>query len=572
MIPRNEYPRPQFVRKNWVNLNGEWEFSFDTDSFDKSILVPYAYQAELSGINVQEFHDIVWYRRKFSLPGEMSGKRILLHFGAVDYICRIYVNGKMVMEHTGGHISFTADITEFIKEGENELKLWVQDCAADMEMARGKQYWEERSSGIFYTRTTGIWQTVWLEAVNSSHLKEVYLTSDLPHMSLDVAYDITSWENTQLMIKIFLEGREITSETVVPVNHMGNVSLKIEADGKNKEELYWSPEQPVLFDIAFTLLKEGTVADEVTSYFGIRSIVIENGTILLNHRPYFQKLLLDQGYWRKSLLTAPTDEDFILDICLTKEMGFNGVRKHQKIEDPRYLYHADRMGLLVWGEIASAQAYSRTYVKRITNEWMEEINRDYNHPCIIVWTPLNESWGVPTIVSESDTQAHSAAMIYIAKSLDRTRLVIGNDGWAHTCSDLITIHDYESDTNILKKHYRDVESALAVRPNDIPIMAQGWSYQGQPILVSEYGGISYQKDEQQGWGYTNASSDEEFALRYYNVTNPLLKAGALQGFCYTQLTDVEQEINGLLTYDRIPKIDTAIIKAINDDKWKPEDK
>ena len=329
----------------------------------------------------------------------------------------------------------------------------------------------------------------------------------------------------------------------------------------------WTPENPRLFDVEFTLSVDGEVVDEVTSYFGMRKVSVENGRFLLNNRPYFQKLLLDQGYWRKSLLTAPEDEDFVKDIELAKSMGFNGVRKHQKIEDPRFLYHADRLGFLVWGEIAAAYVYSRKYVQRITKEWMSEIVRDYNHPCIVAWTPLNESWGVPNIKDNVEQQSHSAAMIYLTKSLDTTRPVISNDGWEHTCTDLLTVHDYEWQREVLEKRYSSLENILQFTAAGRPLFANGWEYVGQPILVTEFGGISYQKGDSEGWGYSNAVSDEDFAKRYNDVIAPLLASPYVQGFCYTELTDVEQEINGLLTYDREPKISVDTIRQINEGKW-----
>ncbi len=281
-------------------------------------------------------------------------------------------------------------------------------------------------------------------------------------------------------------------------------------------------------------------------------------------------MLLDQGYWEDSLLTAPNDSDFIKDIELCKKMGFNGVRKHQKIEDPRYLYWADKMGFLVWGEIANAFAYSRQYVSRITNEWIEMLARDYNHPCIVAWTPINESWGVPNILNNRDEQAHSAALYWLTKSIDQTRPVISNDGWEHTKSDLFTIHDYEHRKEIIKNRYSSIEGIKNTIHTGRAMFALGWDYENQPVIISEFGGISYKKSEWSGWGYSSASSDEDFATRYHAVVSALLESEHIQGFVYTQITDVEQEINGLLTYRREPKIDPDIIRQINEGKWQPQ--
>lgn len=570
-IPRGEYPRPQFVRENWMSLNGEWEFSFETQSFDKKIIVPYVYQSVRSGIGINEECDVVWYRRKFNLPEAMKGKRILLHFGAVDYLCRVWVNGQLLMIHEGGHIGFEMEITQLLKEGENTIVVMAEDKVTDLEMPRGKQFWQKESASIFYTRTTGIWQSVWLEAVGEGYLDHVHITPDLDHMKAEFQYEIRGVARAQLKTRISFEGCEMASLTVDTEREAGSFSVMLDQqllrNWNFQEDLAWTPENPRLFDVEFTLSVNGNVIDEVTSYFGMRKVSVENGRFLLNNRPYFQKLLLDQGYWRESLLTAPEDEDFVKDIELAKSMGFNGVRKHQKIEDPRFLYHADRLGFLVWGEIAAAYVYSRKYVQRITREWMDEIVRDYNHPCIVAWTPLNESWGVPNIKDNIEQQSHSAAMIYLTKSLDTTRPVISNDGWEHTCTDLLTIHDYEWQREILEKRYSSLENILQFCAAGRPLFANGWEYEGQPILVTEFGGISYQKGESEGWGYSNAVSDEDFAKRYNDVIAPLLASPYVQGFCYTELTDVEQEINGLLTYDREPKISVDTIREINEGKW-----
>ena len=570
--PRSEYPRPQLVRENWQSLNGVWDFSFtetarETGVFEREILVPYAYQSKCSGIDDQDFHDVVFYRKRFTLPRTMAGKLILLHFGAVDYYSQLWVNGQYVREHTGGHIGFSADITGYLTEGENTLVVRAEDPARDLEMPRGKQYWERTSDSIFYTRTTGIWQTVWLEAVERVHLKSLFLTPQLDEMSVEIQYETSVREPVTLTAALGFEGREITVHRVTEAGGGGRFSIGINQQDLGKwqlhEQIVWTPEHPRLIDVELSLAQEGRVTDRVKSYFGMRKVSIENGKFCLNNRPYYQKLLLDQGYWARGLLTAPADEDYVTDIRLAKEMGFNGVRKHQKIEDPRFFYHADRMGFLVWGEMAAAYSYSRRYVARITAEWTAEILRDYNHPCIVAWTPLNESWGVTGILKDKAQQHHSAAMVHLTKSLDSTRPVISNDGWEHTCTDLLTIHDYEPHRETLTARYESLQSILSAQPCQRFLFAEGWSYDGQPILVTEFGGISYQKGKQTGWGYSAADSDEDFAARYEAVVAPLLASPCVQGFCYTQLTDVEQEINGLLTDDRKPKIDPAVIRAIN---------
>lgn len=575
-IMREEYPRPQFARGSFLNLNGDWEFSFDTDTFDRSITVPFVYQSKLSGIGDRSSHDTVWYRRRFSLPADMQGKKIIINFGAVDYSCEVRLNGQLIGTHTGGHISFKFDITGAVRQTDNELVLKVNDVCADMEMPRGKQIWKEKSEGIFYTPSTGIWQTVWIEAVSSTALESVFITPDLDTHSVHFTYKVTGSGHAELTTDISFEGKHIVKTVVAPEHETGSFSVHLEQqillDWNFGEDLVWTPERPRLFDVVFTVSVNGKETDRVTSYFGMRKVSVENGQFMLNNRPYYQKLLLDQGYWPESLLTAPEDAAFVRDITLAKSMGFNGVRKHQKIEDPRFLYHADKIGFLVWGEFPAAYVYSRTYLLRITDEWIAELSRDYNHPSIVAWTPLNESWGVPQIKDRKDEQAHSAAMVYLTKSFDQTRPVISNDGWEQTCPDMLTIHDYESSRKILLERYRSMESILSFIPGGRMLFAHGWSYKGQPVLVTEFGGISYKKGEQEGWGYSAAKDDGDFARRLYDVVSPLRESPFVRGYCYTQLTDVEQEINGLCTAGREPKINPEIIKAINDGTWTPESK
>lgn len=587
-IPRPEFPRPQMERDNWMNLNGIWEFEFDDlnngltqrwyngHNFDMKIKVPYTYQCELSMINVQDFHDIVWYRRNFDLDETMKDQRILLNFGAVDYHAMVWVNSELVATHEGGHVPFSVDITQQVKAEGNVVVVRAADDTFDLELPRGKQYWRRKSEGIFYTRTTGIWQTVWIEAVGKSYIEKIWLTPDIDRKMIRLEYSINQASDDQLLnVVIKLKDTVLINDTLKVINNRGTreffLDQSISVDWQFFEMWTWTPERPILFDMELSLYEDQGKCDVVKTYFGMRKVSIVEGKFMLNNRPYYQKLLLDQGYWEESLLTAPEDRSFITDIELSKEMGFNGVRKHQKIEDPRYLYHADKIGFLVWGEIAGAYVYSRTYVNRLTNEWMEMIERDYNHPSIVAWTPLNESWGVDGIMHNKNEQAHAAAMYYLTKSLDQTRPVISNDGWDHTKTDLLTIHDYESDKEILMDRYASIESILASKQCGRGMFAQGWNYEGQPIILSEFGGISYQKSSWEGWGYSRANSDEDFALRYYKVISAVYNSPLIQGFCYTQITDVEQEINGLLTYARKPKIDLSIIRQINEGTWKPED-
>ena len=572
-VPRSEYPRPNFRRDNWLCLNGEWDFSIGEKTLDRKIMVPYACETALSGIEDKGFHKTVWYRRKFTLPGEMGGKRILLHFGAVDYQCDVWVNGQYIRSHTGGQTSFEADITDAVDQtGDNTIELKAEDDYRDMEMPRGKQFWELNSRSIFYSRTTGIWQTVWLEAVDPLYLVSCHITPEFDRRAVRFEYQLSETAKG-IAFDISFQGMAAANLTVAPQSCKGSVTIGLDQTGLQawnfQEDLAWTPENPRLFDAKITVYGENGITDCVDTYFGMRKVGIENGRFMLNNREYYQKLVLDQGYWEQSLLTAPGDEDFIKDIQLTKAMGFNGVRKHQKVEDPRYLYHADRLGLLVWGEIGAAYVYSREYAHRIYSEWMEAVERDYNHPCIVAWTPLNESWGVQEIKVDRPQQAHCNALMYMTKSIDSTRVVMDNDGWEHTCGDLLTIHDYSPSGEKLKKHFESMESILTMTPGGRSMFADGYDYRGQPILVTEFGGVKYapESDLARSWGYCEENDLGAYTKKYAELTRAILDSPLIQGYCYTQLTDVENEENGLLTYHRNVKIPLDTIRKINEGTW-----
>lgn len=569
-LPRPEYPRPQFVRREWLNLNGSWEFDYDdrdlglkeawyvsNRAFTQQITVPFPFQSELSGINDPTFHDVVWYRRAFELPQGWENQRVRLHFGAVDYRATVWLNGEFVTEHEGGHTPFSAEINAL--PGVNYLVVRVEDRSTDLEQPRGKQFWKEQSESIFYTRTTGIWQTVWLEPVASAYLERVHMTPNIDDLALNLEYSVAHAEiGQELEIDIRYQGRVLTRETL----WVQTVPYRAACIFTLPELHLWSPEQPNLYDITFRLKDGDRVLDEVESYFGMRKVSTEGGHFLLNNQPYYQKLVLDQGYFPESLLAAPNDEALRQDIELTKAMGFNGARKHQKVEDPRYLYWADQLGLLVWGEMANCHTFGDTAIQRITAEWQEAIDRDYNHPSIVVWVPLNESWGVPRLVTDKRQPNHANALVYLTRSLDPSRLVVSNDGWEHTVSDLCTIHDYTANEDIAQR-YQTPARAVSSKPANRRIHLPGYTYRGEPIILSEFGGIAFKQSNWDGWGYSSAEDAAEFSRCYREVMDLVLSLPVINGYCYTQFCDVEQEINGLLTYDRRPKIDIELIRAIN---------
>jgi len=586
-VPRPEYPRPQFVRDLWVNLNGEWDFGLDTSNegldqkwfqspaLPEKIQVPFAYQSKLSQVRDKSQSDWCWYHRKFALPPEMRGKEIILHFGAVDYQCWVYLNGKLVGTHEGGHTAFSFDITPYLAGGDESLTLRVYDPLRDETIPRGKQFWEDKSAGIWYTPTTGIWQTVWLEAVEKTHIKDLRFTPDLDKGTVTIEATVTGdYKGSTFDTQITYKGQEI-------INNSFNVKepyIRLEFELFNKKifrsgfhygGMGWTPEHPHLFDVKLKLTR-GTAVDIVDSYFGLRKIHTENGKVFLNNRPYYQKLVLDQGYWPEGLLTAPSDEALKKDIELAKEMGFNGCRKHQKVEDPRFLYWADKLGFLVWGECAAAPCFSEEAAARLTKEWIEIINRDYNHPSIVTWVPINESWGVPNVNLNKQEQYHTLGLYYLIKSLDPTRLVISNDGWEMTKTDILAIHNYNHGQKDepakyarYKKDLSTKENLLAAMPAARNLYCEGFEYQGEPILLTEYGGIAYKADDSTGWGYTMVQSADALLEDYARIMDAVFASENLHGFCYTQLTDVEQEINGLLTYDRKPKCDLGKLRELN---------
>ena len=597
-LPRPEYPRPQFRRQDWTNLNGEWHFAFDDSDlglaegwqnltvddldyggspFDRRIVVPFSYQSRLSGIGEAAFHDVVWYARTFKHSPD-ENDRLLLHFGAVDYRATVWVNGVQVASHEGGHTPFSADVTPALarEAGENVVVVRAEDPSRDVTIPRGKQYWKEKSEGIFYTRTTGIWQTVWLEPVNRKRIDALRLTPDVDAASIGLEAAIAGVEpGMSLRVGVSLRGDQVLEDTVELRSSQLERSLPLLRPGDAPDTPHlsewpsaalWSPEHPNLYDLRLELLdRQGETVDTVESYFGMRKIEAKDGKVFLNNRPLYHRLVLDQGYFPEGILTAPTDEDLRRDVELAKEMGFNGARKHQKVEDSRWLFWADTLGFLVWGEMANAYQYSPDYVRRMMAEWQEAVIRDYNHPCIVAWVPMNESWGVPNLAREPEQTEHLLALYHLTRSLDSTRPVVSNDGWEHALTDLCNIHDYRH-AEALEKSYLTPESAVAAQPANRSVYVPGYGYRGEPILITEFGGIAFSGEENraEGWGYSTVADIEGFLESYESLIEALVRSEPIQGFCYTQLTDVEQEINGLLAYDRKPKVDPARVREINE--------
>lgn len=572
------YPRPQFVRNKWRNLNGLWSFAFDDKeegirnqwfkdhSYQETIKVPYVYQSVESGINTQEIHDCIWYSKEWTLD-DFSEKILRLHFGASDYYTRVWINGEFCGSHSGGHSPFSFDIERYVKADRKlKIDICVADSSKDTCLPRGKQNFTGKSEGIFYTSSTGIWQTVWLEYLNDVHLESVNYLPDTLKNQVTIAAKISnaSQKKIQLQTRIYRKDELVADNLAQIISSETKITFEIPDFNDHHYGYWWHPDQPNLYDVTFSVLVEGQEADTVQSYFGMRDISIEAQQFCINHLPFYTKSVLYQGYYPDSLLTAKSDDEIRRDVQLIKDMGFNSVRLHQKYENPRFLYWCDCLGLLVWAEAPNAYSFSFSSVERFTKEWIEIMKRDFNHPSIGVWVPLNESWGVPKIKNVKEQQAFSVAMSALTKSLDSSRPVISNDGWEHTISDLCTIHDYEANLTVLKNRYDSLEEMLK-GPQNRAIYVDGYHYNDEPVILSEFGGIAYDSSNygKNSWGYSGAENQGEFEAKVLAIISQVQESSILQGYCYTQFNDLEQEVNGLVTMERQPKVSIEKMKRIN---------
>ena len=570
---KHGYPRPIHERGEWTNLNGWWEFAIDAEAkkfacrsrvtFDRRILVPFSPETTLSGVHETGFYRAVWYRREISPPDLSDGKRLLIHFGAVDFVASVWVNGKLAGTHEGGYTPFYVDATELLSgTGKDVVVVRAEDDPQDLTKPRGKQDWQLEPHSIWYPRTTGIWQTVWMERVGETHMKYVRWTPVVERWEIGFETRVEGKRRTDLRLHVKLQCNDkILADDVYSVvgeEMHRRIALSDPGIDDSRNEMLWSPGSPTLIRAHVRLIdSDGAVIDEVHSYTALRSITIQGDRFVLNGRPYPLQLVLDQGYFPESGITAPDDNALRRDVELAKAMGFNGVRKHQKIEDPRYLYWADTLGLLVWEEMPSAYRFTRTSIDRLTKEWKDVVRRDSSHPCIVAWVPFNESWGVPDL-PESPAQRHYVQALYhLTKTLDPTRPVIGNDGWESVATDIIGIHDYDDNPERVERRYgkEDLPSVLfkRERPGGRLLSLSEHAHAGLPIMLTEFGGIAYSEDKTTTWGYTRVETGEEFANRYCALLAAVRNVPMLAGFCYTQFADTYQEANGLLYADRTPK-------------------
>ncbi|KAJ6010767.1 hypothetical protein N7451_002179 [Penicillium sp. IBT 35674x] len=638
------YPRPDFHRSpTWKSLDGPWSILFDDKDeglaaqWQKSlpaetpihkkrpITVPYAFQTPASGINIHEVHEVLWYERLITdirTEVEKSKQnRLLVHFGAVDYECTVWVDGNLVGSHRGGHVPFDMDITDAFTSTSTEarLTLRVRDSATDLAQPRGKQFWGPVPENIFYTPTSGIWLSVWMESVPKMRLCDgsggtVLRSDDIDagriraHVAIAGRSSAKEQGRPSVEIEVSIAGVVVsTTRADVHANRdwaelEANVSVSekdIHVLKKRKELEYidiegawhdgvalWAPEHPILYDLIIRLYdSSGGLVDEVHTTTGMRSLswTTGDGTFRLNGRPYFQMLFLDQGYWPETGLTPPSSEALRTDIEMAKALGFNGCRKHQKVEDSRFQYWADRLGWLVWGEMANAYEFGPDYVERMDAEWAASVKRDINHPCIVTWTPVNESWAYTDLKGSIEQRNHLRSLYYLTKSIDPSRPINDNCGWEHVLTDLTTYHDYADSAELTSTCSKMETGILAPKAgHDMftkpiysgfaghTLLDAGAQHKaGAPVICTEFGGVNIApaKDGQKGerdWGYTTAADVEDFLVRYEKLVMGVVKGGHTCGLVYTQLCDIEQEVNGLYSYDRKEKVPVARIKAIMD--------
>ncbi|KAL3481399.1 glycoside hydrolase family 2 protein [Aspergillus californicus] len=617
------YPRPDFLRKQltWTSLNGPWTFLFDdansglaqewpktglpgkTATHQKQpINVPYAFQTPASGINLQEAHEVIWYERTISdirTADEKARKNaLILRFGAVDYEASVWVDGVLFAEHRGGYIPFDVDISRAFSAssaGSARLTIRVRDSPTDLTQPRGKQYWGPVPESIFYTPTSGIWQNVWLESVPALRIRDAsggtVFVPDVEGGKVDGRISCLGIGDPGLSgqytvsTQIYLAGVLVGVEEVgvsARNSSVGTISVNTRVQDPSRIPLegflqddhvwrngvaLWAPEHPILYDVVVQLRLDGAVVDEINTTIGMRSISWENGdgTFRLNGKPYFQTLVLDQGYWPETGLTPPSSDALKRDIELSKAVGLNGCRKHQKVEDPWFLYWADRLGFLVWGEIGNAYEFSDEYIDRFNDEWAQVVKRDRNHPSVI-----------KSLGDNVEQRNHIRSLYSLTKTIDPTRPINDNCGWEHVQTDLTTYHDY-TDSAELSQTCAKMDGGILAKKSGremflspISTLDPGSKHKpGAPVICSEFGGVNIApaKDVQasaRDWGYTTAADPNDLLARLEKLFMAVVKGGHTCGFVYTQLTDIEQEVNGIYAYDRREKVPAARVKALMD--------
>jgi beta-galactosidase/beta-glucuronidase len=582
------YPRPQLVRERWSCLDGWWEFAFDDDErglverwtdgrrLPLSILVPFPYQGPKSGFGTKDIHEVVWYARSFEVPADWAAGELLLHFCAVDYRTEVWVNGRNAGRNHGGHVPFYVNIAPYLVAGQNRLTLRVED-RQDPYQPRGKQSVSGRPVRIYYHCTTGIWQTVWLEPVPPVRIDHLRITEAMPDGTIALQVNLHApfgdWEAELDVLP------ELDSEQVIARTRASTRNASIALRTRVEQPQAWSPSTPHLYKLRVRLLQHGRLLDSVESYTGLRTVEVRDRAFCLNGEPAFLLMVLDQGYWPESILAPPSDQALHDDVAWIKRFGFNGVRKHQKIESERWLYWCDRLGLMVWEEMPNTRFWSDEAQERLQVEWLRAVMRDIDHPSIVAWVPVVESLGFPELQKHPEQHAFLERMVARTRLLDPTRPVIDNDGWQHTdVTDICTIHDYSHPAEKLLARYADtVRTGLPPAKGwfkEKPLFLQRARYRGQPIVLSEVGGFltappAGQRRDRLFDHYCVAEAREDLVERYRDLMEGLATLRFLAGVCYTQLTDVEHEQNGLLTADRQPKLPPGETRRLHRRLWPP---
>ena len=562
------HPNPIFERENWQSLNGEWDFGFSKKAdknykflteekilefykqsvFTHKINVPFCIESALSGIGYTGFLNRVWYKKRIHITS--NGNRVFLHIGAADYKTTVVLNGKIAGSHKGGYTPMCFDITEFAVDGENELYLLCEDNTRDSLIAGGKQSDRKNSYACSYTRTTGIWQSVYMEYVPFDYVKNFKLSPSFKHGNITVELEL--YGRGKLEINAYLDEKNVGARCIEEASDFVIVKIPI------SDIRPWELGNAVLYDLE---IKFGD--DKVSSYFGLRDIALDGFKFMLNGKSVFQRTVLDQGFYRKGIYTAENDEELKRDITLSMALGFNGARLHQKVFDPRFLYFCDRMGYMVWGEYANwGLDYSNPKsVDIFLHEWGEALRRDYNHPAIIGWCPFNETWNYK---GRKQYDPLLRTVYTYTKEFDRTRPCIDTSGNFHVVTDIYDVHDYRGEFAEFRKSYESLVTDGELYEHVLQDNPGRQKYNGEPVFMSEYGGIKWESDKQyKSWGYGNdVKTEEEWLERYQGLTDALLDNARMLGFCYTQLYDVEQEQNGLYTYDREKKFSEKIYEEI----------
>ena len=574
------YPRPLLRRAEWTSLDGEWEFAGDPDRqwltpdeviWGERIRVPFSPETKASGVDRTEYLARCWYRRTVDVPPPEG--LLHIHFGAVDYHATVWIDGELRGRHEGGYTPFTIDATAAARAAAGrpiEIAVRVDDDPHDLSKPRGKQDWQLEPHSIWYPRTTGIWQSVWLEPLPPTWIASLRWRASLLNWEIRLHATVTGNLTQPLSLRVRLShrGRLLSGDTYAVVTEEISRGITLTDPGIDdfRNELLWSPGSPSIIDAELELIDgSGRVLDRVVSYTALREVGVSGDRFMLNGRAYPLRLVLDQGYWPESGMTAPGDDALRRDVELALAMGFNGVRKHQKVEDPRYLYWADHLGLLVWAEMPSAYRFTADSVRRLTVQWMEVIERDGSHPCIVSWVPFNESWGVPNLPNEASHRHYVRALYHLTRTLDPSRPVVGNDGWESVATDIIGIHDYDASPEALRERYRSDEVLPRLfrreRPGGRVLVLEGHSQPDQPIVLSEFGGIACSRGDEWSWGYSRCHTEAELTERFAQLMHVVTRLTVFAGFCYTQFADTYQEANGLLYADRTSKIPLAKIAS-----------